>query len=270
MPDNKIKAVLFDLGETLLNFGKVKTTSLFRQGARLSYDYLKSMGQPVGNFECYCWRNLASLRLHHIISNFTGNDFNSLALLRGIGTKRGVRLDKEQWRQFAWYWYEPLARTAQIDPNTIETLESLKKMGLQLGIVSNTFVNACSLEQHLKQFGILDFFSVRIYSYQLNFRKPDLRIFKIAAEKIGHMLQNIMFVGDRIDKDINGALKSGMYPVLKTAYTNSGKETPKGAWKIDLLSELPALIDKINTSNDTQSTSAAKTPVTTNSQESRI
>ena len=84
------------------------------------------------------------------------------------------------------------------------------------------------------------------------------------------MLQNIMFVGDRIDKDINGALKSGMYPVLKTAYTNSGKKTPKGAWKIDLLSELPALIDKINTSNDTQSTSAAKTPVTTNSQQSRI
>ena len=54
MPENKIKAVLFDLGETLLNFGKIKTTSLFREGARLSYDYLKSMGQSVGGFEYYC------------------------------------------------------------------------------------------------------------------------------------------------------------------------------------------------------------------------
>ena len=83
-------------------------------------------------------------------------------------------------------------------------------------------------------------------------------------------MQNIMFVGDRIDKDINGALKCGMYPVLKTAYTNSGKETPRGAWKINLLSELPALIDKINNSNNTQSTSANQTPVNTNPQESRI
>ena len=51
---HEIKAVLFDLGETLLNFGKVKTTRLFRQGAKLSYDFLKSSGQPVGGFEYYC------------------------------------------------------------------------------------------------------------------------------------------------------------------------------------------------------------------------
>ena len=34
--------------------------------------------------------------------------------------------------------------------------------------------------------------------------------------------------------------------VLKAAYTNAGKKTPKGAWKINHLSELPELIEKIN------------------------
>jgi FMN phosphatase YigB (HAD superfamily) len=119
-------------------------------------------------------------------------------------------------------------------------------MGLDLGIVSNTFVNADSLERHLDQFGILDFFGLRMYSYQFDFRKPDSRIFKIAAERISQEPRNIMFVGDRLDTDIEGALKCGMYPVLKAAYTNVGKETPDGAWKIDQLSELPALIEKIN------------------------
>jgi len=33
---------------------------------------------------------------------------------------------------------------------------------------------------------------------------------------------------------------------LKTAYTNAGKKIPKGAWKINQLSELPTLIEKIN------------------------
>jgi len=37
-----------------------------------------------------------------------------------------------------------------------------------------------------------------------------------------------------------------MQAVLKTAYTNAGKKIPKGAWKINQLSELPVLIKKIN------------------------
>jgi HAD superfamily hydrolase (TIGR01549 family) len=245
--NNQIKAVFFDIGETLLDFGKVKTTRLFRQGARLSYDYLKSCGLPVGNFEYYCWSNLAALRIRHIISNITKNDINSSALLRRIGTKKGIKLDAEQWRHFAWLWYEPLSKIATTDPKIKETLIALKGLGLKLGILSNTFVNAHSLEKHMKQVGILDFFTVRMYSYEFDFRKPDARIFKIAAERIGERAENIMYVGDRIDKDIEPTLKIGMTPVLKAAYTNSGKTPPDGTLKITQISELPALIKKINT-----------------------
>ena len=55
-----------------------------------------------------------------------------------------------------------------------------------------------------------------------------------------------MFVGDRIDNDIKAAVKAGMTAVLKAAYTNAGKKSPKGVWKINQLSELPGLIEKIN------------------------
>jgi len=248
MPGKKIKAVLFDLGETLLNFGRVNTTGLFRQGARLSYDFLKSCGQPVGNFHYYCWLNLMSLHIRHWLSSITKNDFNSLVLLRSIGTKRGIRLDRQQWQHFAWLWYEPLSKVGQTEPEIKETLTALKKLGLKLGIVSNTFVTGSSLERHLEQLGILDFFSVRVYSYEFDFRKPDIRIFKAAAERIGEMPGNIMFVGDRIDTDIKPAVKAGMRTVLKEAYTNIGKKIPKGVWKISRLFELPNLIEKINAS----------------------
>ncbi len=246
MPDKKIKAVLFDLGETLLNYGKVNTTRLFQQGARLSYDFLKSCGQPVGSFNYYCWRNLIALRIRQWLSNITKNDFNSLLLLRGIGTKKGIRLDRQQWRHFAWLWYEPLSKIAKVEPKTAETLTALKNLGLKLGIVSNTFVTGSSLDKHLQQLGILHFFPVRVYSYEFDFRKPDTRIFKVAAEKIGESLENILFIGDRINQDVKAAAKAGMQAVLKEAYTNVGEKTPKGAWKINQLSELPALIEKIN------------------------
>ena len=248
MPDTQreIKAVLFDLGETLLTFGKVKATEIFRQGARLSYDFLKSCGQPTGSFECYFWRNLISLRIRHLISALTGHDFNSSALLRGIGRKKGIRLDRQQWQEFSWLWYEPLSKLGKAEPDIKQTLAKLRASGLKLGIISNTFVNGHSIERHLEQAGILEFFPVRLYSYEFDFRKPNRQLFEIAAERIGESPEHIAYVGDRIDKDILPALKLGMTAILKAAYTNAGKKVPAGTCKITHLSELPALIDKIN------------------------
>lgn len=247
MPDEKVKAVLFDLGDTLLNFGKVKTTRLFMAGARASYDFLKNLGQPIGDFRYYFWRSLIYLRMRRWAWNMVGRDFDTLALLKKIGTKKGIKFNEQQWQDLAWLWYEPLSKIAWVEPKIKETLSALKKLGLKLGIVSNTCVNSCSLEKHLKNLDILDFFTVRVYSYEFNFRKPNIRIFKVAADRIGETTENILYVGDRIDKDIKPAVKAGMSAVLKAAYTNDGKKTPKGAWRINHLSELPGLIEKINT-----------------------
>lgn len=246
MPGKKIKAVLFDLGETLLNFGRVSSTRIFRQSTKLTYEFLQSCNQPVGSFKWYCWHSMIAVRFHCLVSALTGKDFNALSLLKKIGVKKGLTLSDDQWRQLGWLWYEPLAKLARIEPMLKETLTLLKQMGLKLGIVSNTFISAGSLDRHLAQFGILDFFPFRLYSYQFDFRKPDIRIFQTAAQRIGEPPQAVLFVGDRINKDIFPALKAGMQAVLKEAYTNIGKRIPKGVWRIRRLSELPGLIEKIN------------------------
>jgi len=248
MPGKKIKAVLFDLGETLLDFGRINTTKIFRQSAKLTYEFLQSCNKPLGNFQWYCWHSMIAFRFHCLVSSLTGKDFNALLLLKKIGIKKGFTLDEDQLRQLGWLWYEPLAKLARIEPRLKATLASLKQMGLKLGIVSNTFISEGSLDRHLAQFGILDFFPIRLYSHQFAFRKPDIRIFQTAAQQIGEPPQDVLFVGDRINKDIVPALKAGMRAVLKEAYTNIGKKIPKGVWKISRLSELPSLIEKINAS----------------------
>jgi putative hydrolase of the HAD superfamily len=159
-----------------------------------------------------------------------------------------VQLTEQQWQQLAWLWYEPLSSISEVEPKLKETLSALKKLGLKLGIITNTFVPGNSLEKHLNQLGIADFFTVKLYSYEFSFRKPDPRIFKEAAERIGEMIENIAFVGDRVNKDIKGASKIGMQPVLKQAYTNIGKKIPEGVWIIRNIGELPALIAKNNAS----------------------
>ncbi|MDD5064047.1 MAG: HAD family hydrolase [Phycisphaerae bacterium] len=246
MPGKKIKAILFDLGETLLNFGRVNTTEIFRQSAKATYEFLRSCKQPLGSFTWYFLHSMTAFRFRCLVSMLTGKDFDTILLLKTIGTKKGLTLSEDQWRQLGWLWYEPLAKQARIEPKLKETLSCLKQMGLKLGIVSNTFISEGSLDRHLAQFGILDFFTLRIYSYQVAFRKPDIRIFQTAAQQIGEPPGNILFVGDRINKDVSPALRAGMQAVLKEAYTNIGKTIPEGVLKISRLAELPKLIEKIN------------------------
>jgi HAD superfamily hydrolase (TIGR01549 family) len=242
----EIRAVLFDLGETILDFGRVSTTRAFLLGARATHTYLKELGQPVACFPWYALCNLVRLRVRYLLSDLTGRDFDSLELLRAVGTRTGVKLSQPQWEQFAWLWYEPLGRCARVEDDIRRTFSSLKRLDLKLGIVSNTFVNRASLERHLRNLGLLDFFSLQLYSYEFNVRKPDKELFRIGAEKIGVPAGNILFVGDRIDNDILPAMATGMKAALKEAYTNAGKKTPPGAYRIHRLAELPELIENIN------------------------
>jgi HAD superfamily hydrolase (TIGR01549 family) len=252
MSDQRIRAVLFDLGETLLNFGKFKTYPLVHQGARTSYDFLKSQGRPVGSFQMYFWRNLVSLRLRRLLSSITGRDFDVLALFERVGGKRGITLTRDQWLHFAWLWYEPLSKLARVEPDIKQTLTALRDAGLKLGILSNTFVTSDSLDRQLEQFGLLDLLPVRLYSYQFAFRKPDPRIFDAACRQMDCPPQNTLFVGDRIDADIRPALKMGMHAALKEAYTNAGKTVPDGASRIKTIAELPELIERINARQNTR------------------
>ena len=145
-------------------------------------------------------------------------------------------------QELNWRWYQPLAEQARIEADLVETLRTLKAMDLKLGIVSNTFINGSSLDRHLEQVGLLEFFEMRLYSYELPCRKPDRRIFDEAVRRIGVEAGRILFVGDRIDKDVIGSRQAGMIPVLKRAYTNNGKAVPAGTAVIERLAELPELV----------------------------
>jgi HAD superfamily hydrolase (TIGR01509 family) len=246
LPDKAIRAVLFDLGETLLNFGRVNTASVFRQGAKLTYDFLKSCSQPVGSFWWYHIHSILAVRLRCAWANIGGRDFDALSLLRRIGRRRGFTLSDEQWRRLGWLWYEPLSKLASVEPGLKQTLGALKQLGLKLGIVSNTFISAASLDTHLAQFGILEFLPVRLYSCQLDFRKPDLRMFRVAAECLGISPGEVLFVGDRINVDIRPAMRAGMHVVLKRAYTNRGKTPPAGVEVVESISEIPGIVRKVN------------------------
>lgn len=242
----KIKGLLFDLGETLINFGPLNTPELFRESAGRSYQFLKDHNQPIKSYRHHFWYNIIGLRSRIWWSDFTGNDFDALKVLKRKGIKRGYNLTGQQWQEYHFCWYEPLMSKACSEPDIADTLSRLHESGLKLGIISNSFVHSSALDKHLESIGILRFFDTRLYSCNFSFRKPDKRIFLSAAQQIGLDNSEIAYIGDRIEKDINGSRNAGMMPILKNAFTNDNKRCPEGIIRIDKISELPEIIKKIN------------------------
>jgi putative hydrolase of the HAD superfamily len=245
LADRAVGAILFDLGQTLLEFGKLCNRSLFAVSAQNSYQWLRQQSQPLPRFVRYKLKHILGLYLHLGRSWLTGDDFDSLELLKGYGRRYGFTLSDEQYRQLSWIWYEPLSKQAYMEAELIQTLDRLRSMGLKLGIVSNTFVHRDTLGQHLKQVGLDGFFPVQLYSYEFPWRKPDVRIFQEASKRIGVAPEKTLFVGDRVDTDVNGALAAGMIPVFKRMAINRDKQVPAGVVTITKLAELPAVVEKL-------------------------
>ncbi len=220
-----IDGILFDLGDTLLNFGKVDALGLFEAGARLGYDYLQSLDQDLPPFATYHRKQLRAIRWSYFKSHLTRREFNSLELMRKLCRKMGQDLSEEQLVELTWLWYQPLSEKADIEPGTREMLVELRDQGLRLGVVSNTFVPGEVLDRHLAQEGMLDLLPVRIYSCDVGFRKPHPKIFRKALDETGLEAGRTLFVGDSPRADVYGATRSGLISVLKV---NEGSFIDRG------------------------------------------
>ena len=98
---------------------------------------------------------------------------------------------------------------------SVETIKKLHEMGLVLGVIANTAVPGWIFDRIWKGVGLLDFFSVRIYSGEEGISKPDPRIFQLAAVRMGVIKKRILYVGDVPEVDIKGAKSVGWNAALR-------------------------------------------------------
>jgi len=238
----RIKGIFFDLGDTLLEFGQVDIRSAFEAGARLAHEYLTVLGHKLPSLAKYHRQQLWAIRWNYLKSKFTRKEFNSLDLLGRLSARMGHDLTAQQTAELAWLWYRPLSECATVEDALAETLGTLSRTGLTLGIISNTFVPGEVLDRHLEREGLLKFLPIRIYSCDVRYRKPSPVIFRIALERAGLTAGETMFVGDSPHADIRGANLAGMISVLKDPAGRYSASTPSAKYRISKIAELPAII----------------------------
>ena len=108
-------------------------------------------------------------------------------------------------------------------PDAPEVLSRLCRR-YSLGVIAN---QAAGLEQRLSAFGIRQYFSLVVSSWESGVMKPDPGIFRLALEKAGCAPREAVMIGDRLDNDILPAKALGM----KTLWIKQGfgaLQTPRG------------------------------------------
>ncbi|MHC4324386.1 MAG: HAD family hydrolase, partial [Planctomycetota bacterium] len=117
----------------------------------------------------------------------------------------------------------------------------------KMGVVSDAiFSPGRALRQLLAHYDILKFFDAFVFSDEIGCSKPNAALFKAAAKGLGVEPCEIVHIGDRELKDIEGPHAVGACAVLCTVVKDRDSENTKADAICSDFSELPDILEKLN------------------------
>jgi len=197
-----IKAVLFDLGNTLVYSHPEVTFQriLAEHGIAKSLDEVTN-ALIKGNAE-FDIEKYEGLSAHEFYTRWNTVHLKHLGL-KGSKARKLAGTINSQWRRYAEF---------HVYPDVRETLLKLKQMGLKLGIITGGFEE--DIEMIVPKVRFDELFDVKVGVDTAGKRKPNPKAFKCALKQLRLKPSEAVFVGDNLKADYEGAEKVGMIPVL--------------------------------------------------------
>jgi HAD superfamily hydrolase (TIGR02253 family) len=221
-----IKAVLFDLDNTLIDFMRMKRTSvdaalnaMLGAGLKLEKDAASKK-----LYEIYWKHGIEQQKIFQKFLRKVSGKVDYKILAAGIVAYRKTQLGV----------LEPYAMV-------IPTLIKLREQGLKLAIISD----APRLKAWIRlvEMKIQDFFDVVITFEDTNKRKPDKAPFQAALKKLNLKAEECLMVGDWPERDIKGAKSLGM----QTAFAKYGatKTTSKADYDLKSIEDVLRIVKSL-------------------------
>ena len=203
-----LEAVLFDWGDTLMQFAYSPelVSAGHRAGlAAIGRDDLPEVDALTEHFreeyEPLFW------------APGTIEEIEYPGLVRRLLADFGVEIDDDQLGRYLQAEHTAWDPARILAAHTHPLLESLRELGLKLGLVSNAFDPGWLLHHDLEQMGIAQRLDFSVFSSEFGLRKPHPAIFERALEALEVEAEHSLFVGDRLYEDVRGAAEVGMTTV---------------------------------------------------------
>lgn len=242
-----LKAILFDLGGTLLHYHDPQEDDPRRPFRRVT---LLGVEAVVRQLASASPTRLEVEPIREAIDRQIGQSYRAMQIeqrggsieepVRAALSEVGIVSDENHWAELRHLLYHPIEQTVTLRPGACSTLTALRDEGYRLGLISNTFWAADLHDRHLAQHDLLDLLPVRVYSSDTLYKKPHPSIFLSALESMDIRPEEAAYVGDRADIDVGGAQNVGMRGILiRSPYQPADLN---GYHPDTIIDELPELI----------------------------
>lgn len=243
-----IRAVLFDLGSTLIYFNGDWNTVIHQSDREL----LRSL--QANQISCaddhFAAKFRQRLMQYYIERELKHTEHTTAHILRQLLEDFGCRnVAEDTIRHALAAMYTVSQDCWQPEPDALPVLQKLKDRGYRLGLISNAADDA-DVQVLIDKAGIRSFFDVILTSANERIRKPNPHIFYRALDNMNISPAQAAMVGDKLDADILGAQNAGIYsiwitkratpPEDQSLYTAIRPDTI-----IQSLSDLPALFKQL-------------------------
>ena len=139
-----------------------------------------------------------------------------------------------------------LAVRPNLASDVTEVLSSLQGK-YKMGVISDAiFSPGRALRQLLADYDIQKYFTSFIFSDEIGCAKPNAAVFEAAAQALGVKPSEIVHIGDRELKDIDGPHAVGARAVLCTVVKDRCSENTTADAICSNFPDLPAILEKLN------------------------
>jgi len=230
-----LKAVIFDLGDTLTNHHKEKVNP-FRSKLLRKYGYPISENQLKQASEAtktkFLKKYYGSVEVHKSRNNFRMK-------LQYLGYKPEestlIKMEKEDSK----FWRENVS----LYPGAESILKHCKSKGLKIAVISNS--TRGGFRKIVKRLGIHRYFDFVLISQEIGYEKSSLVPFKMALKKLKVKPEECLMVGNRPDEDMkakNVGIRTCLVEYFKFPL---GGKPEKPDFKINDIRDLKGIIDKL-------------------------
>jgi HAD superfamily hydrolase (TIGR01509 family) len=228
----QITVVTFDLWQTLLldnrELGRARAQARL-EGAQQA---LKRFGEEYDLErirEAYraCYRYCHQVREQNLDVSFREqveifiNNISS-----GLVDRLPEEITQEIVRAYAdsFFVYPPVPHA-----DAVAVLSSVKKMGLRIGLISNTGMTpGVTFRRFLDKHGMLRYFDILTFSDEVKLAKPSDEIFLMTLRALGASPAESVHVGDHVQNDVVGANHVGMKTIwIEGFYSREDYCTPE-------------------------------------------
>jgi putative hydrolase of the HAD superfamily len=206
----KTKLVVFDMGNTLLNFhsGAHSDDEKDQFGIQYMNNYIMdrfSINIPIDILKTEFlekWFGDFYLRDQLI-------ELDVIEYLDPVLSKYNLTLKRIEYIELMSEFYKMYREEVVMSRDTEILLSNLHNKGIKLAVVSNCILFDEIYEMVFKNLGIAKYIDKFVFSYSRQIRKPDKRIYKELVDCFGVESNNIIMVGDSLKADIKPSKELG-------------------------------------------------------------